>query len=297
MISRDFLNQRMSLPLDIKESWAMKRIKEFYNMNDGQIYIAFSGGKDSTVLLHLARRCYPELEGVFVDTGLEYPEIKDFVYKQRGITIIRPKKIFSDVIKDYGYPVISKNVSRYVSDLQNPSDKNQRTRDIRNGLTESKIGTLSKKWRFLINAPFKCSDRCCDIMKKQPFREYEKASKKHPIIGTMTTESRARALSYMKNGCINHTSNKCMPMSIWNEQDVWDYIKKYNLEYSKIYDMGEKRTGCMFCMFGIQFDAKNDENGLNRFQRMKTTHPLIHNYCMEKLGVGKVLDFINIPKE
>ena len=80
-----------------------------------------------------------------------------------------------------------------------------------------------------------------------------------------------------------------MPMAFWTEKDVWDYINKYNLPYSRIYDMGYKRTGCMFCMYGIQ-----SEPTPNRFQTMEKTHPKIYNYCIENLGIGNVLDFIGI---
>mgnify|MGYP000264252689 CR=1 FL=1 len=56
---------------------------EWYMRYDGQVFISFSGGKDSTVLLDLARRVYPDIPAVYVDTGLEYPELRDFV-KTKG---------------------------------------------------------------------------------------------------------------------------------------------------------------------------------------------------------------------
>ena len=283
------LKQRQGLPLNLKVELTKNRIREFYKINQGMVYVAFSGGKDSTVLLHLVRNLFPEVEGVFSDTGLEYPEIKEFVKTTSNITTIRPKKSFIQVLKEYGYPVVSKNVARYVRDLQNPTKKNKRTRDIRLGKTNSKVGTLSKKWRYLVNAPFKCSERCCDVMKKLPFKRYETKSKKHPIIGTMVTESRQRKLNYLRTGCINHTKNMAMPLSFWTEKDIWNYIKKYNLKYSKIYDMGEKRTGCIFCMFGVHLEKEP-----NRFQRMAKTHPQLYNYCMNQLGLKEILIYLNV---
>ena len=79
------------------------------------------------------------------------------------------------------------------------------------------------------------------------------------------------------------------PLSIWQEDNIWEHIHKYNLPYSMIYDMGEKRTGCMFCMFGVHM-----EKGENRFQRMARTHPKQYKYCMEKLGLREVLEYIGI---
>lgn len=77
----------------------------------GQVYISFSGGKDSTVLLDLARRIYPDIEAVFCDTGLEYPEIRDFVKTFDNVTWIKPEMRFDKVIEKYGYPVIGKEVA------------------------------------------------------------------------------------------------------------------------------------------------------------------------------------------
>ncbi len=80
------------------------------------------------------------------------------------------------------------------------------------------------------------------------------------------------------------------PMMFWTEDDVWKYIKEENLKYSKIYDMGESRTGCMFCAFGSHM-----EKGENRFQRMAKSHPKQYKFCMETLGMAKILDYIKVP--
>ena len=108
------------------QSWSLERkiqvtqtrIIEWHKHWEGKVYVSFSGGKDSTVLLDLARRIYPDIEAVFVDTGLEYPEIRQFVKTKENVTILKPKIRFDEVIKKYGYPVISKDVSRKVSDVK-----------------------------------------------------------------------------------------------------------------------------------------------------------------------------------
>ena len=105
-----------SWPLERKIRVTQTRIMEWYHHYNGQVYVSFSGGKDSTVLLDLARRIYPDIEAVFIDTGLEYPEIKKFVKTFDNVTTIRPEMKFQDVIKKHGYPVISKAVSSAVED-------------------------------------------------------------------------------------------------------------------------------------------------------------------------------------
>lgn len=112
-------------PEDLKtmQSWSLERkiqvtqtrLIEWYQKFGGKVYVSFSGGKDSTVLLHIARQLYPDIEAVFVDTGLEYPEIRDFVKTVDNVTWLRPEMNFKKVIETYGYPLISKDVAKQIS--------------------------------------------------------------------------------------------------------------------------------------------------------------------------------------
>ena len=107
------LRQRQALPLSAKVSMTKARIREWYNHWDGDVYVSFSGGKDSTVLAHLVHELYPGVPLVFSNTGLEYPEIQSFARKM-GAEFVRPKMQFSEVISKYGYPIISKEVSQAI---------------------------------------------------------------------------------------------------------------------------------------------------------------------------------------
>ena len=284
------LKQRQSLPLDAKIKLSLDRIRKFYDYFNGNVYISFSGGKDSTVLLNLVRSLYPKIPAVFVNTGLEYPEIVKFVKTKENVIWIKPKMNFKDVIEKYGYPVVSKEVAKQIREIRNTKSdklKNRRLYGI-----NKKSGRLSDKWKYLINAPFKISDYCCDVMKKRPFKVWEKQTGNKPIIGMMVSDSRSRLRLYIKSGGCNAfnasrpTSN---PLMVWNENDIWEYIRKYNIPYSSIYDMGYHRTGCMFCMFGVHLEKKP-----NRFQLMERTHLKLYKYCMNDLGCKKVLNYIGV---
>ena len=113
------LHQLQALPLDVKVEKTKLRIREWVEEFgvDG-VYVSFSGGKDSTVLLTICREMYPDIKAVFIDTGLEYPEIRDFVKTWKNVDWIRPKMNFRQVIEKYGYPFISKEVSECVYDAQ-----------------------------------------------------------------------------------------------------------------------------------------------------------------------------------
>ena len=294
------LKYLQSQPLDRKIRITQTRIIEWYQRWDGQVYVSFSGGKDSTVLLDLARRIYPDIEAVFVDTGLEYPEIRDFVKTFNNVTILKPKMNFKEVIEKYGYPVISKRVAGYVeSSKRNPNCK--RAQYLKGEIKNSLYG--NGKYAYLIDAPFKISESCCNAMKKQPMKKFVKDTGKHPIIGTMASESISRAITWQKQGCnaFEKSDPTSQPLSFWTEQDILQYIKQFNIPYASIYGdivenehgklmtTGASRTGCMFCMFGVHLEKEP-----NRFQRMAVTHPKQYDYCINKLGCGKVLDYIGV---
>ena len=293
------LAQKQSLPLDCKIQLSELRIRQWYSHWQGQVYVSFSGGKDSTVLLHLVRSIFPDVPAVFVDTGLEFPEIREFVKTIDNVVWMKPKKTFRCVLEEEGFPVISKRVARYVWDLRRPEENNPNTRNLRlTGLNRKgefcPTMMLSEKWRYLVDAPFLISAKCCDIMKKEPFHRYIKETGRKSFNGTMASDSSDRKKSYQRTGCnaFDGPDPQSKPLSVWLEQDVWDYLKTKSIPYAKVYDMGYTRTGCVFCAFGVHMEKEP-----NRFQRMKQTHPKLWSYCMDKLGMREVLEHIGVPCE
>lgn len=344
------LRQMQSLPLKSKIFMSERRIEQWYDHWDGEVYVSFSGGKDSTVLADLvARFCKKygwKMYLLFVNTGLEYPEIQKFVKTYAEwlrttyeidvqLDIVRPEMRFDEVIKKYGYPVISKEVSNTISGAKNSIRKGVYShrlcklgvnRDEYGGLYDSGEYDYNKalenskfkqtKWRFLLDADFEVSSYCCDVMKKKPAANYEKQTGRKPIIATMACESMNRENTWLKHGCnaFGAAKPKSTPMAFWTEQDVYHYIKKFNIPICSVYgdirmkqkceaDEGQiniidylgcyepedvlettgcDRTGCIFCVFGCHLEKEP-----NRFQRLKETHPRQYEYC---IGGGEMVD-------
>ena len=303
--TKEQLKALQSLTLEQKIQATKVRIIEWYNHWDGKVYVSFSGGKDSTVLLDIARQIYPDIEAVYVDTGLEYPEIREFVKTKDNVTWLKPEMSFYEVIKKYGYPIVSKEVSRDIAVARRKPDGKTADKFDPNSDYCKKYGMqwCLNKWNFLKDSDIPISNQCCNIMKKRPAKKYKKETNKKAMLATMTCESRERKQNWLKSGCNAFDNNdpQSQPMSFWTEQDVLEYITKYNLPYAKIYGdiikndknkyvtTGAERTGCMFCCYGIQC-----EKNPNRFQKMKITHPKQYDYCIHKLGIGKILDFLGV---
>lgn len=94
------LYQMQALSLASKIQMSKARIRAWVEeYGEDGVYISFSGGKDSTVLLDLVRSEYPNVKAVFVDTGLEYPEIRSFVKTFDNVEILKPKKNFKQVLQ------------------------------------------------------------------------------------------------------------------------------------------------------------------------------------------------------
>ena len=127
------LRDLQALPLEEKINLTKRRIIDWYDHYRGNVYVSFSGGKDSTVLLDLVREtlCDDSIPAVFANTGLEYAQIQRFVRDTPNAEIVRPSMRFDEVVSTYGYPIISKEVAGaiyYARKIRNSDDANTSTR-------------------------------------------------------------------------------------------------------------------------------------------------------------------------
>lgn len=261
------------------------------------MYLSYSAGLDSTVLLHMIRKILGnDVPAVFSNTGLEFPEIVRFARKAPGeFEEIYPREkdgkriTFKQVVDQYGFPLVSKETALKIHKLRHGNLSDRYRNYLLNGDERGKFGVLAKKWKFLLDAKFDTSEKCCHIMKKKPFKEYEKRTGRKPYIGTTQDEGFMRAHLYASTGCNVYDGKKIksQPLGFWNRQDVLRYVVENDVEICSVYGdikqdqqgnyytTGEQRTGCMFCGFGAHLEEEP-----NRFQRMSVTHPKCYEICM-----------------
>ena len=311
--TNDDLKKLQALSLEEKIQISKARIIEWYEAYNGQVYVSFSGGKDSTVLLDLVRKIYPDVPAVFIDTGLEYPEIREFVKTKENVAWLKPEMNFRKVIETYGYPIISKDVSQQIYEARKCPNGRAASRFDRNSEYNIKYKQRYsvERYKYLLESEIPISHMCCHVMKKTPAKKYEKETGRKTILGTMTCESALRKTRWLQNGCNAFDAKRptSQPLSFWTEQDVLEYILKYNLLYAPVYGEIKKgdngkyyttkcdRTGCVFCAYAAHLEKEP-----NRFQRLKQTHPKLWDYCMRPwnrggLGMREVLDYIGVKTE
>lgn len=316
--TKDDLRELQSKSLEEKIQISTARIIEWYESQNGQVYISNSGGVDSTVLSWLVHRIYPDVIDVYCDTGLEYPELRKFILNKSNIIALKPKMSFIEVIKKYGYPIISKETAYAIYSANCGSLYGiNKMKGLRIDGTLNSYYSSNVKWEYLVNSGIPVGNQCCYVMKKSVAKQYEKQSGKHPFIGTMTEESTTRKTAWIRSGCNAFTGNRPIssPISFWKKSDVLECLYKNNIPYVKevygdiVCENGvytttkQKRTGCIFCGFGCHLEKEP-----NKFQTLAVLEPQLYDYCMrggkydesgkwvpdKGLGMAKVLDFINV---
>lgn len=312
--------------MDLQDKYltTIEKIDEWEMATGGAWYVSFSGGKDSTVLTYIAAKYLASyrtpphpLHLLFCDTGLEYPEIRQFAMsfpeflQKRFPTVTvdfqrrRPKRHFFDVIHDYGYPIIGKEIAQQICESRKcPGGAMDK---ILRGTHETKPASsfytpgVESKWLFLQSAPFLISHLCCKYTKKEPADRYASETKRFSVNAQMAEESALRATAWMKTGCnaFDGKRPQSKPMSFWRNQDVLNYILQEQIPICSVYGeimafdgenyypktlcdaplkcTGCQRTGCVFCAFGAHLEKGDDR----RFIRLRETHPNHWRFAIE----------------
>ena len=323
--------QKQGLPYESKIAHAEIRAREFYKELDGQCFISV-GGLDSITLLLFLRKVGIEVPAVSV-SSLEDQSIQR-IHRELGVLELKPLKSKIQVLQEFGFPVISKEVAGKIDLLQRPTAENATVRHaIITGETGAyggyRKGTrmkMAQKWLNLFAgyenekegvdyriAPFRVSDKCCYYLKEKPCDDYARQTGRSPYLGLMASEGGRRQKALMIHGCnyYGKSTKRSCPFAIFSRQDLLQLALDLNVPVPEVY--GEivrdsdgtlrttkaQRTGCSMCGFGIHLEERP-----HRFDRLREANPKEWEFWMarcvidpetkERFGWGKVLDYIGV---
>lgn len=280
--------EKGGMNLDAAVTNAMHRMEDLYNETDGKCYVAFSGGKDSTVILAIVKMCEDILTihkgaipAVFANTGIELGVTVDFVkwVKENwytNVVVLRPEKPFAWVLENKGKPIKSKVRSEFLHRYHIGNRSDSVMRNLVYGITGSgypaqKTRLADKDMHMLHDDfPIKASPACCSYMKKKPFTKYGKENGiKGYAVGIRESEGGARSMNAkarsMKTGerlklCTTMSGGyiKKMPLIDWTDEIIDAFVEKYDVPLSDAYTVyGFQRTGCMACPYAMDVGGGN----------------------------------------
>lgn len=332
-----------------KKNYARVRAWEFYEHEEiaGNAYVAV-GGLDSITLFVFLRSIGIDVPGISV-SSLEDKSIQK-VHRALGIKSLPAARkpdgkpwTKVEVIREFGYPILSKEIAGKISLLQRPSEDNA---TVRHAIITGETGEyggyqkdsrmkLSQKWLEKFGgadaegaalgyqaAPFKVSDRCCYYLKEKPCNDYAKESGRFPYMGLMASEGGRRQKALMIHGCnyVSKGTKRSATFAIFMREDVlrlalemdtwyhehWQEFSDTHIDSiipaiygeivegkdGKLMTTGAQRTGCSLCCFGIHMEKRP-----HRFDQLRERNPKEWHFWMYDMGLGKVLDYIDVPWE
>lgn len=320
---------KQQLPYEQKIIHAELRAREFYEKMDGNVCISV-GGLDSITLLLLLRRMGLDVPAVSI-SSIEDKSIQE-VHKQLGVEAIKPYKSKVEVIKEFGYPVISKAKASKIENLQKV-DSAELT--FIHAIMTGQMGEQGKfqksnkiklpdKWIKIFGgnyadhrpdidwkahptygiAPFKVSAECCKWMKEKPAQDWQKEHNLVPYLGLMASEGGQRELGLMKNGCnyYGKSVTRSCPFATFYRQDLLRLALDLDVPVPKIYgEIARKRDGTLYTTRAQRTGCSMCGFGIHiekrphRFDRLREDNPKEWHFWMYDMGWGEVLDYIGVP--
>ena len=254
--------------LDAKIRYANRMIEAALEMSTTPT-VAWSGGKDSTVLLHLIRQFVPDILVNFNNTMVEFPETLRFVRRmeeewQLDLHISKPErgKDFWWCQEKFGWPLMGKDFMR-------------------------KIAHPTKRQKKLQNSDVRIASNCCYYLKEKPAILFQRERNIDLVLlGTLACESNRRRINWYKYGDLHWVKKekvwKAKPLSIWKEEDIWEYHRRFDIPMCELYAMGHRRNGCWVCGMSIAYPNNN-------LAMLRVTHPKMWHFLMINKGLGEEL--------
>lgn len=242
-------------PLSGKIKMANQVLNTLFKATD-HVAVAFSGGKDSLVALHLALQIKPDIPVMFVNTGIEFPESLEYTRQiakdwKLDFHEANARVNFWRLTEEQGIPVAGRGNTTFMRDLSEKAD-------------------------------VKLSNSCCHRMKETPARQYYRENNiEGTVTGLRVSESLMRKYNFADYGALRYSSiyNALIswPLYAWLDEDIANYIEKNNLPRNPIYEMGYNRVGCWACLQDMFYKD-------SRLFTLQEQHPNMYKTVKKKFG-------------
>ena len=301
---------QQNLPYEVKVRRAELRAREFIQELDrrGMNAHVSVGGLDSIVLMMFLRKIGINVPAVSVSSLEDKSIIK--VHKQLGVISLRPGKQKTEILQEFGFPVISKKIAGRIDTLQNPTDRNK---TVRHAIITGECGAqghFAKNSRMKL--PMKWLQLFAGYENKNEGVNYQIA----PFLGLMASEGGQREEALVEHGCnyFGKSVIRSAPFAPFLRQDLLQLALDLDVPVPEIYgEIARKadgtlyttkaqRTGCSMCGFGVHLEKRPHRFDMLRERNEKEWEFWMYRCCVdqetgERFGWGRVLDYIGVRWE
>ncbi len=235
------MNSSLQSKIETSVATIQRAAKLAQNYTGKPLVVAFSGGKDSQTVYHLAESAGVDFEAVYSATTIDPPEVVRFIRKHYPMVQFHvPKMSFWQLVgKKRMLP--SRRMRYCCSVLKEATSTGRVTLT---GVRREESAKRAKRQIFDINK------------KPRQFDEFERSD-------TIDVQC-------FGNGKEKITVN---PILDWTETDVWQYLNNVvNVPHCELYDQGRHRVGCLFCPMKARKEIVDDmQRYPHQFNRLKKT--------------------------
>ena len=222
---------------------------KFQKIDPSQYYLSYPSGKDSHLLLWFIKEYLhdEQIEIVSFNTYMEHQEILNRMRKYCDVMLF-PKMKPSEIKAKYGIPCFSKSQDEFIRRYQAGSRATSTMKRVAR-TTPSMFNLNKVASELTLNGDLhKVSSKCCDYLKKEPAKRYEKETGKKPILGVRMSEGILRKSNY--TSCFTR-DKRFTPIFDLSDSLLQGIYEKCQIEIPKIYEH-LRRTGCMGCPYGFR---------------------------------------------
>lgn len=298
--------------LEFLEEYALGKIQETLEEIEIQQMelepIVSLSGKDSIIMLDIARRLKPDIKHIFSNTGIEWPShVKFWKEYYPDLIWVNAKMSRRKTYLKYGSPASSKKIGQFFENvLRSKSYRSEipktMLRRIGGNFDESlknvKLNfNIPKNKLHMLDLetfphPYGYSAKCCDI-----FKGNVKHLKNYwTFVGTRIFESMDRSTAWRQTGCINLKKHQTTPLSLWPDWATTMYVDKYNILLPETYTkLNLPRTGCSDCPHGLDIESRRKPEELNRLEILHKFYYSTYYTTMYKFELKYTYLYMGVP--
>ena len=249
LIERNIFGEKVD-----KVKMAIERLKAFEPKEDHPgYYIADSGGKDSTVVRALAQMAGVRFDSHYNVTTIDPPALVRFIREKHPETIFeRPEHTMRELIIKKQIPPT--RIQRYCC------------AELKETKGAGRVVVTGVRWA---ESARRRKNRSIVNISGNRSAVYETAEKLN-VVGVKSSyglmlNSDNDENRHLVECCTTKSKVMLNPIVEWEDSDIWEFIRSYNIPYCGLYDCGFKRLGCVSCPLGGCASMRRELNYFPQF--------------------------------